>query len=203
MNRTGVVNSMEAPGLAGLPRRSGKKPIIAAVNGLCMGGGFEMVANCDVVVAASSATFSLPEAKRGIVAVAGCLPRLTRTLGLQRTMDLVLTGRSVDGRVLAEWGLVTRLVEVEEGSKGDVNRVSGDVARVALEVAQEMCRNSPDALIVGRVGVRMAWEDGSVEGAVTALERDWYPRLREGANFREGIQAFVEKRGPQWRDSKL
>ncbi len=159
-----------------------------------------MVANCDVVVAASTAKFALPEAKRGIVAVAGCLPRLTRTLGLQRTMDLVLTGRSVDGRVLAEWGLVTRLVEVEEGGKGG----RGDeVARAAVEVAHEMCRNSPDALIVGRVGVRMAWEDGSVEGAVTALEREWYPRLREGANFREGIQAFVEKRGPQWRDSKL
>jgi enoyl-CoA hydratase/carnithine racemase len=85
--------------------------------------------------------------------------------------------------------------------EGDVNQ--GEVARAAVEVAHEMCRNSPDALIVGRVGVRMAWEDGSVEGAVTALEREWYPRLREGANFREGIQAFVEKRGPQWRDSKL
>jgi enoyl-CoA hydratase/carnithine racemase len=72
-----------------------------------------------------------------------------------------------------------------------------------VKVAQEMCRNSPDALIVGRVGVRMAWEEGSVETAVTALEREWYPRLVQGANFGEGIRAFVEKRGPKWLDSKL
>merc|ERR1712000_501166 len=81
MNEAGVVNDMSAPGLAGLPRRNGKKPIIAAVNGICMGGGFEMVANCDMILAASTAVFSLPEIKRGIVPVAGCLPRLVRTLG--------------------------------------------------------------------------------------------------------------------------
>jgi enoyl-CoA hydratase/carnithine racemase len=194
MNKAGVVNDMGAPGLAGLPRRSGKKPIIAAVNGICMGGGFEMVANCDVVLAASTAVFSLPEVKRGIVPVAGCLPRLARTLGLQRTMDLVLTGRSVDAKTLYEWGLVTRVVDGVDG---------GDVGDAAVKVAQEMCRNSPDALIVGRVGVRMAWEEGSVETAVTALEREWYPRLVQGANFGEGIRAFVEKRGPKWLDSKL
>ena len=194
MNQDGVVNSMEAPGLAGLPRRSGKKPIIAAVNGLCMGGGFEMVANCDVVVAASTAVFSLPEAKRGIVAVAGCLPRLSRTIGLQRTMDLVLTGRNVDAKMLYDWGLVTRVVD----AAGE-----GDVAHAAVEVAQEMCRNSPDALIVGRVGVRLGWEAGSVEDAVSALEHEWYPRLQQGDNFAEGIRAFVEKRAPRWRDSKL
>src|SRR6186713_1502493 len=111
MNRAGVVNDMAAPGLAGLPRRSGKKPIIAAVNGICMGGGFEMVANCDLVIASSSAIFALPEAKRGIVPVAGCLPRLTRTLGLQRTMDLVLTGRNVSAKTLHDWGLVSRVVD--------------------------------------------------------------------------------------------
>jgi len=181
---------MAAPGLAGLPRRSGKKPVIAAVNGLCMGGGFEMVANCDVVMAASAAVFSLPEAGRGIVPVAGCLPRLARTIGLQRTMDLVLTGRRVDAKTLCEWGLVSRVVE-------------DDVGRAALQVAAEMCGNSPDALIVGRLGVRMAWDEGNVEEAVAALADRWYPRLMAGANFAEGIVAFVEKRPAQWRDSKL
>lgn len=183
---------MAAPGLAGLPRRSGKKPIIAAVNGLCMGGGFEMVANCDVVVAAADAVFALPEVKRGIVPVAGCLPRLTRTLGLQRTSDLVLTGRGVSGKVLAEWGLVTRLVERGE-----------DVVGAAIGVAEEMCGNSPDALIVGRAGVRMAWEDGSVEGAVSELAGGLYPQLVQGENFKDGIKAFVEKRDPVWVNSKL
>jgi len=192
MNKAGVVNDMAAPGLAGLPRRGGKKPIVAAVNGLCLGGGFEMVANCDVVLAASSAVFALPEARRGIVPVAGCLPRLARTLGLQRTMDLVLTGRQVDAATLCAWGLVSRVVEA-----GD------DVASAAVQTAAAMCQNSPDALVMGRLGVRMAWEEGDVETAVTALADRWYPRLVAGANFAEGIEAFVEKRPPQWRDSKL
>jgi enoyl-CoA hydratase/carnithine racemase len=192
MNRRGEVNDMSAPGLAGLPRRSGKKPIIAAVNGICMGGGFEMVANCDIALASSSAVFSLPEVRRGIVPVAGCLPRLTRTIGLQRTMDLVLTGRRVPAKTLYEWGLVTRLVYSAD-----------DVVPAAIKVAQEMCGNSPDALIVGRLGVRMSWEAGSVEDTVSTLADEWYPRLVASSNFKEGIQAFVEKRPPQWTNSKL
>jgi len=192
MNKAGVANDMAAPGLAGLPRRGGKKPIIAAVNGICMGGGFEMVANCDLVIASSTAVFSLPEVKRGIVPVAGCLPRLARTMGLQRTMDLVLTGRNVGAKTLYEWGLVSQVVDAAD-----------DVARVAVQIAQDMCRNSPDALIIGRLGVRLSWEEGSVEGAVSALADRWYPRLMDGPNFAEGIQAFVEKRPPKWLDSKL
>jgi enoyl-CoA hydratase/carnithine racemase len=192
MNKAGVVNDMAAPGLAGLPRRGGKKPIIAAVNGICMGGGFEMVANCDIVIASTSAIFSLPEVKRGIVPVAGCLPRLTRTLGLQRTMHLVLTGGSVSAKTLYDWGLVTQLVDP-----------AADLLGVAVQLAQDLCKNSPDALIVGRLGVRLSWEAGSVEETVTTLANRWYPRLVNGSNFAEGIQAFVEKRSPQWMNSKL
>ena len=151
-----------------------------------------MVANCDIVIASASAVFALPEVKRGIVPVAGCLPRLTRTLGLQRTMDLTLTGRSVDAQTLYEWGLITRLVEA-----GD------DVAQAAVQIAATMCGNSPDALIVGREGVRLSWESGSVEDAVSTLAEQSYPRLVEGANFAEGIRAFVEKRSPRWTNSKL
>jgi len=194
---------MAAPGLAGLPRRSGKKPIIAAVNGICMGGGFEMIANCDMILAASTAVFSLPEIKRGIVPVAGCLPRLVRTLGLQRTSDLVLTGRSVSAKTLEVWGLVNRIVEVKEKEKGLANVGEGrEVVDAAVDLAKEMCGNSPDALIVGRTGIRLAWEAGSVEDAVDVLERDWYPGLK-GENFKEGIKAFVEKRKPVWVESKL
>lgn len=192
MNKAGVVNEMTAPGLAGLPRRAGKKPIIAAVNGICMGGGFEMMANCDLVVASSSATFALPEVKRGVVPVAGCLPRLSRVLGLQRTMDLVLTGRSVTAETLYSWGLIARIIPV-----------TADVAEAAVRLALDMCSNSPDALIIGRLGIRLAWETNSVEEATSVVAAEWYPRLMKGANFTEGIQAFVEKRAPQWQNSKL
>ncbi|KAL2076118.1 hypothetical protein VTL71DRAFT_1061 [Oculimacula yallundae] len=184
LNSTSTTNSMAAPGLAGLPRRSGKKPIIAAVNGLCMGGGFEMIANCDMIVAASTAVFSLPEIKRGIVPVAGCLPRLVSTIGVHRTSDLVMTGRGV---------------REGEGNVGEGKQV----VDAAVELAREMCSNSPDALIVGRTGIRLAWEAGSVEDAVGVLERDWYPGLVKGENFKEGIKAFVEKRKPIWVESKL
>jgi enoyl-CoA hydratase/carnithine racemase len=192
MVANGVVNDMSAPGLAGLPRRNGKKPIIAAVNGITMGGGFEMVANCDLVVASTSAKFALPEAKRGIVPVAGCLPRLTRTIGLQRCTDLALTGRSVDARTMYDWGLVTRLIDAPD-----------DVVDAAVKVADEMCSNSPDALIVARKGIRLSWETGNAEEAVSTLAEQWYPRLVEGANFAEGIRAFAEKRSPKWVNSKL
>lgn len=191
MNRSGVVNDMGAPGLAGLPRRGGKKPIIAAVNGICMGGGFEMAANCDLVIAASSAVFALSEVKRGIVPVAGSLPRLASTIGLQRTMELALTGRNVGAGTLHAWGLVSQVVDDD------------DVVGAALRLAGEICKNSPDAVIVGRMGIRMAWETGNVEQAVTELAEQWYPRLVKGANFAEGIQAFAEKRPPKWVGSKL
>ncbi|PSR78373.1 ClpP/crotonase-like domain-containing protein [Coniella lustricola] len=194
MNRRGVINDMSAPGLAGLPRRAGKKPIIAAVNGICMGGGFEMVANCDLVVASSKAVFSLPEVKRGIVAVAGALPRLTRTLGLQRTMELALTGRPVSAQTLHDWGLVARVVDGEQ---------EHGVVAAALALAGDICANSPDAVVVGRHGIRMSWEQGSVEEAVTELATEWYPRLVSSANFGEGILAFTEKRAPKWVPSKL
>ena len=194
MNARGITNPMTPPGLAGLPRRTGKKPILAAVNGLCLGGGLEMVANCDVVLAASTAVFGLPEVKRGIVPVAGSMPRLARTLGLQRTMEMVLTGRDVSAEELCRWGLVNRVVSPDE---------EGGVVEAVLGMARAMCENSPDALIVGRAGVRMAWEEGAVEDAVGRVEEEWYPRLVGGENFREGIEAWVQRRGVRWVDSKL
>jgi enoyl-CoA hydratase/carnithine racemase len=78
-----------------------------------------------------------------------------------------------------------------------------DVVQAALALAQEMCANSPDALIVGRQGIRLSWESGNVEEAVTTLENEWYPQLMAGHNFGEGIQAFVEKHPPKWVNSKL
>lgn len=96
---------MLASGFAGLSRRAGRKPVIAAVNGICYGGGCEAIINCDMVVASRNATFALPEVKIGVVAQAGALPRLIRTVGRQRAMEMALTGRTISAEEGKEWGM--------------------------------------------------------------------------------------------------
>lgn len=182
---------MKAPGLAGISRRRGVKPIIAAVNGYCLGGGFEMVVNCDVVLASERASFGLPEVRKGIAAVAGSLPRLVRTLGKQRAAEIALSGLTFPASQLERWGLVSRVVEHSQ------------LLEEAVEMATVIAQNSPDSIRVTMEGLHYGWEIAGVEEASTRLVDDWYHRLIAGANFREGVTAFVEKRKPQWRPSKL
>ncbi|KAI9710326.1 MAG: hypothetical protein M1820_002821 [Bogoriella megaspora] len=178
-------------GFAGLSRRSGKKPIIAAVNGICFGGGMEAAANCDMVVAAHSATFALPEVKRGVIPLAGVLPRVVRTVGKQRAMELALTGRTLTAQEAYQWGVVNQVVE-------DAN-----VVEAAVKLAQMVAGNSPDAVIVTREGIKMGWEGVGVDEATRLISESWYPQLVKGENIKEGLMAFVEKRKPQWKGSKL
>ncbi|KAJ4390854.1 hypothetical protein N0V93_004453 [Gnomoniopsis smithogilvyi] len=95
-------------GFAGLSNRGGKKPVIAAVNGLCLGGGMEVVLNCDVILAAEDARFGLPEVKRGVIALAGALPRLVRTVGKQRAAEMALLGRHYTAAEMERWGVVNK-----------------------------------------------------------------------------------------------
>ncbi|KAF4168160.1 hypothetical protein CNMCM6936_003268 [Aspergillus lentulus] len=157
LNARGITNEMTAPGLAGLPRRRGRKAIIAAVNGYCLGGGFEMVANCDIVVASENATFGLPEVQRGIAAVAGSLPRLVRVLGKQRAAEIALSGLSFSASQLERWGLVNRVVEHSR------------LLATAVEIATAISRNSPDSVRVTMEGLHYGWEMASVEEASSAL----------------------------------
>jgi enoyl-CoA hydratase/carnithine racemase len=176
-------------GFAALSRRTGKKPIISAVNGLCLGGGMELITNTDLVVAHPKAQFALPEVRRGVVALAGALPRLVRTVGKQRAMEMALTGRMVSAEEGRVWGFVNRVVE--------------DVVVGAVEMAGEVVAGSPDAVVVSRVGVGMGWEEGGVEEGTRRLSREWLGKLEGGENQKEGLRAFVEKRKPKWVDSKL
>ncbi|KAJ5172632.1 Crotonase core [Penicillium capsulatum] len=192
---------MPASGFGGLARRKGRKPVICAVNGLCLGGGAEMIINSDLVVAASRAVFGLPEVKRGVVALAGALPRLVRTVGKQRAMEMVLTGRMVEAVEAERWGLVN---EVVEGGDAEGDEVVGEkVVRRAVEIAGEIAGNSPDAVLVSREGVKLGWEGIGADEATGMLNETWVKRLYEGENIKEGLRAFVEKRKPVWVDSKL
>lgn len=191
---------MPASGFGALSRRSGKKPVVAAVNGLAFGGGMEMVVNLDLVVAARAALFSLPEVKRGVVAVAGALPRVVRTVGRPRAMELALTGRTVSALEAKEWGLVNA---VTDDAPVDADILDRPVVKKALEYAEQIANNSPDSVIISRAGIIAGWEDGSAEHATQNIVEVYSKRLNEGENIREGVRAFVEKRAPRWVPSKL
>ncbi|KAI0888746.1 enoyl-CoA hydratase/carnithine racemase [Annulohypoxylon maeteangense] len=179
-------------GFGGMSNRGGLKPIIAAVNGICFGGGFEMAINCDLVIAAAGAKFALPEVAIGVIAVAGALPRLVRSVGRQRAAEMALSGKRYDARQMLDWGLVNEVVE--DGGK---------VLEKAVEWAERIAGNSPDAVVVTREGLKLGWEGVGPEQGTEILRTGWYQRLKAGENMAEGVKSFVERRKPVWKDSKL
>ncbi|BCS29524.1 enoyl-CoA hydratase/isomerase family protein [Aspergillus puulaauensis] len=189
--QTGHRLQLPPTGFGGISQRQGKKPIIAAVNGIAYGGGCEMAVNCDLVIACVSATFALPEVKRGVTALAGVLPRIVRTAGRQRATEFALTGRAVSAEEFEKWGICNEVVG--EGR---------DVVGVAVEYAKAIAANSPDAVIVTREGLKLGWEALGVDEASRLFEARWSATLYEGPNLVEGLRAFAEKREPRWH-SKL
>ncbi|PGG97632.1 hypothetical protein AJ79_09142 [Helicocarpus griseus UAMH5409] len=178
-------------GFAGLTRRNGRKPIIAACNGHAHGGGFEIILNSDIVIASENADFRLPDVLRGTAALAGAFPRLCRTFGLQRAMWLGLTAHTLTAQEALQWGLVQKIVPID------------DLVKEAVSVAKLVASMSPDSVIVTRAGIRQAWETGSVEDATTLTGELYGSRLMYGENAKEGMLAFKEKRLPKWVPSKL
>ncbi|KAJ9643316.1 hypothetical protein H2204_002212 [Knufia peltigerae] len=195
-----VLRHMPPSGFGGISRRSGKKPIIGAINGLAYGGGMEMVASMDLVVASKNAKFCLSEVKRGVAAVGGVLPRLVRTIGRVRAMDMGLTGRTVSAQEALSWGFIN---EVSEDAPADSEVMDRPVVQKALQWAKNVAINSPDAVIVTRAGIASGWEDGSAEHATAQVLDVWQRRLLNGENLKEGVKAFVEKRAPKFSGCKL
>lgn len=190
--QTGHRLQLPETGFGGVSQRQGKKPIIAAVNGIAYGGGCEMAVNCDLVIASSSASFALPEVKRGVTALAGVLPRIVRTAGRQRATEFALTGRAASAEEFREWGICNEVV-----GQGK------DVVGVAVEYAKAIAANSPDAVIVTREGLKLGWESLGVSDAGRVFEAGWCARLYDGPNLVEGLRAFTEKREPRWQHSKI
>ena len=186
-------------GFGGISRRRGHKPIIAAVNGLAHGGGCEIIVNCDIVLASPSAVFALPEVKRGVVAMAGALPRLARVIGRMRAMEMALTGRNVSAKEAKTWGLCNAISEKD----GDGIEAEGGVVPLAISWAEQISKNSPDSVITSKEGIELAWDGIGVEEGSQRLVDGLWKRMEGGENIKEGLRAFVEKRVPRWVNSKL
>ncbi|KHN98359.1 Crotonase, core [Metarhizium album ARSEF 1941] len=183
--------SFPAGGFMGLTRRVGKKPVIAAVNGFALGGGFEVALNCDMVVASPSATFGLPEAKRGLWAAAGGIPRAVRTFGMQMASEIVLAGRVLSANEAKDLGFCR------------VAASADTLVDEAVALAKDVASMSPDAVIVSRAGLRETWETASVERAAQLVQDRYATRLLGGENLRLGLMAFVTKTKPEFVPSKL
>lgn len=172
-------------GFGGITRREFPKPLIAAVNGFALGGGFEICLACDLVVAEEHATFGLPEVKRGIFAGAGGLVRLGRRLPMTLALELAMTGESLSAQRAFELGLVNRVVP------------SGQGVRAALELAELICQAAPLSVRLTKRVVRSSVEQG--EDELFALQARLGAELRQTEDYREGPRAFLEKRAPRWQ----
>ncbi|WP_119299509.1 enoyl-CoA hydratase-related protein [Dongia deserti] len=166
------------------------KPVIAAVNGMAVGGGFEIVLCCDVIVADEHAQFFLPEVKVGVVPDGGGMFRLPRRVPESLALEMLLTGRRLSSDEALRLSLVNRVT-----AKG------GALAK-AKEIAAEILQASPKAIRAVKQAHRLT-RDLSVEQAYRALRSGGVPaydRLRASKDYWEGAAAFSEKREPKWED---
>jgi acetyl-CoA C-acetyltransferase len=176
-------------GFAGLCSRFDReKPIIAAVNGIAMGGGMEIVLSCDLAIADERAKFALPEVKVGLFAAAGGVQRLTRQIGRKAAMELILTGRHIGA--------------AEALSLGIVNSVAGAGTALAeaRRLAQAVLANSPSAVRASKQALNELERIESLKEAMQA-NGPIFGRLMRTHDFKEGVTAFAEKRAPNWSNS--
>jgi enoyl-CoA hydratase/carnithine racemase len=174
-------------GFAGIVTRDFPKPIIAAVNGPALAGGFEIVLSCDLVVASEGARFGIPEVKRGLMAAAGGLIRLPKRVPLAIALELAMTGDPIDAGRALQLGLVNRVVAATR------------VVDEAIALAERIGENSPIAVRNSRRLVREAAELSEAEGWKRTIEL-MMPVFESGDSV-EGATAFAEKRTPVWRST--
>ncbi|AQZ66980.1 Enoyl-CoA hydratase [[Actinomadura] parvosata subsp. kistnae] len=172
-------------GFGGLTEAPPKKPLVAAVEGYALAGGFELALACDVIVASSESKFGLPEPKRGLVAGAGGIMRLPRRIPYHVAMEMALTGDHYDAARLYELGLVNRITEPGAALEG------------ALELAKKIAANAPLALAATKKVV-IESQDWSLEEMFEKQAAIINP-VFGSKDAMEGAAAFAEKRAPQWK----
>lgn len=165
------------------------KPVIAAVNGYAFGGGFELALAADMIICSRNASFSVPEAKLGIVPDSGGMLRLPKILPPAIAMEMMMTGRSMDAEEALRWGVVNAVVESEQ------------LMPHARELAAQIAANAPLAVAaikeIYRETSELAVEEGYRHARSGKLKH--YPSVLHSEDAREGPTAFAEKREPVWK----
>ena len=181
----GEVTRVEGRGILGIARTPPLKPLIAAVEGYCLAGGFESMLCCDLAVVARNAQFGLPEAKRGLAAAAGGLLRLPRLLPPRSAMEMALTGDFYSAERLAAYGLFNAVVE------------PGEALHEARQLARRIMANAPLSVAASK-RVIVEQRDWPTDKMFERQEPITAPVLAS-EDAREGAAAFAQRRPPQWR----
>jgi enoyl-CoA hydratase len=172
-------------GFGGLTQAVVRKPLIAAVEGWALGGGFEMVLACDVIVAAQNAKFGLPEVKRGLIAGEGGVIRLPQRIPYHVALAVLLTGEPLAAVDAEHYGLISKLTE------------PGAALAAAHQLARHIAVNAPLAL--AKVKAVLRDTQGLNDAAAFARQSEDAHSLLDSEDAREGALAFAEKRAPVWR----
>ena len=174
-------------GFAGLTSRFDlDKPVIAAVNGVAMGGGFEIALACDLIIASEKALFALPEPKVGLAALAGGLNRLPRQIGSKRALGMILTGRHVTATEGKELGFVNDVVPHEQ------------LMEATMDWARQIAECAPLSI---RASKHVVYQSLDAESLQASMEAKYDPvrAMVTSEDFVEGPKAFAEKRAPNWQ----
>ena len=176
-------------GFGGLQELRGlNKPVIAAINGICCGGGLELALSADILLAADHATFALPEIRSGTVADAASI-KLPKRIPYHIAMEMLLTGRWIDAGEAARWGLVNRVLPI------------ADLMTTARAIADELAAGPPLVFAAIKEIVReaeaMRFQDAM--NKVTKSQFETVERLYRSEDQKEGARAFAEKRDPVWK----
>jgi enoyl-CoA hydratase len=162
-----------------------RKPVVAAVAGVALGGGCEVAMMCDFIIAADNARFGQPEIKLGIIPGAGGTQRLTRLIGKSKAMDMCLTGRMMDVHEAERAGLVSRIVPL------------ADLLTEALTVAKQIASYSQPVVMMAKECVNRSYESSLTEGLL--FERRVFHAVFATEDQKEGMQAFIDKRPPAFK----
>lgn len=175
---------IEGRGFGGLVESPPTKPLVAAVEGWALGGGFELVLACDLIVAGSSARFGLPEVKRGLVARGGGAFRISQVLPRSIALEILLTGEPLTAQLAYTYGFVNRIV-------GD-----GLALSEAVRMAELIAKNAPLSVRASKVLARNAknWNDTDA----FVRQEEYTDPVFASADAREGAAAFTERRAPKW-----